>query len=46
MKKWTYGAGEGKHHELPNVCAQNLWDLGESARRSLKRMQRRLITAF
>jgi DDE superfamily endonuclease len=25
-----------KHHELPNVCAKNLWDLGEGARRSLK----------
>ena len=37
-----------KHHELPNVCAKNLWDLGEGARRSLKRMRRRprLITAF
>jgi transposase len=23
-----------KHHELPNVCAKNLWDLGEGARRS------------
>ena len=31
-----------------NVCAKNLWDLGEGARRSLKRMRRRprLITAF
>ena len=37
-----------KHHELPNVCAKNLWDLSEGARRSLKRMRRRprLITAF
>ncbi|MFL6451246.1 MAG: transposase, partial [Bryobacteraceae bacterium] len=37
-----------KHHELPNVCAKNLWDLSEAARRSLKRMRRRprLITAF
>ena len=37
-----------KHHELPNVCARNLWDLSEGARRSLKRMRRRprLITAF
>src|SRR5450432_687572 len=37
-----------KHHELPNVCAKNLWDLNEGARRSLKRMRRRprLITAF
>jgi transposase len=23
-----------KHHELPNVCAKNLWDLGEGARRN------------
>ena len=30
-----------KHHELPNVCAKNLWDLSEGARRSLKRMRRR-----
>ncbi|MFL6450420.1 MAG: IS630 family transposase, partial [Bryobacteraceae bacterium] len=37
-----------KHHELPNVCAKNLWDLSEAARHSLKRMRRRprLITAF
>jgi transposase len=37
-----------KHHELPNVCAKNLWDLGEGARRSLRRMRRRprLITAL
>jgi transposase len=37
-----------KHHELPNVCAKNLWDLSEGARRSLNRMRRRprLITAF
>ncbi len=37
-----------KTHELPNVCAKNMWRLGEGARRSLKRMRRkpRLITAF
>jgi transposase len=37
-----------KHHELPNVCAKNLWDLSEGARRTLKRMRRRprLILAF
>jgi transposase len=37
-----------KHHELPNVCAKNLWDLSEGSRRTLKRMRRRprLITAF
>ncbi len=35
-----------KHHELPRVCAKNLW--AKVARRSLKRMRRRprLITAF
>ena len=37
-----------KHHELPNVCAKDLWNLGEGARRSLLRMRRRkhLIAAF
>jgi transposase len=37
-----------KHHELPNVCAKDLWHLGDGARRSLKRMRRRktLIAAF
>ena len=37
-----------KHHELPNVSAKHLWDLGDGARRALKRMRRRptLITAF
>ncbi len=37
-----------KHHELPNVCAKDMWNLGEGARRRLKRMRRRprLIRAF
>jgi transposase len=37
-----------KQHELPNVCSKDLWNLGESARRHLRRMRRRkrLITAF
>ncbi len=37
-----------KQHELPNVCAKDYWHLGETARRTLKRMRRRprLITAF
>ncbi len=37
-----------KQHELPNVCARDYWHLGETARRTLKRMRRRprLITAF
>ncbi len=41
---WSYL----KQHELPNVCAKDLWNLGEGARRSLRRMRRkpRLITAF
>jgi transposase len=37
-----------KHHELPNVCAKDLWNLGEGAIRALKRMRRRkrLVVAF
>jgi transposase len=37
-----------KRHELPNVCAKDLWNLGEQARSHLKRMRRRkpLIRAF
>jgi transposase len=37
-----------KHHELPNVCPKDLWQLGEGARRCLKKMRRRrpLIVAF
>ena len=31
-----------KHHELPNVCAKDLWSLGEMARQKLKRMRRRV----
>lgn len=40
--------GYWKQHELPNVCPKDLWQLGETARRTLKRMRRRprLITAF
>ena len=40
--------GYWKQHELPNVCAKDYWHLGETARRTLKRMRRRprLITAF
>jgi transposase len=30
-----------KQHELPNVCAKNLWSLGDLARNRLKRMRRR-----
>lgn len=41
---WSYW----KQHALPNVCPNNYWELGEGARRTLKRMRRRprLITAF
>ena len=37
-----------KHHELPNVCPKDYWQLSEAARRTLRRMRRRprLITAF
>ncbi len=40
--------GHWKQHELPNVCAQDLWYLSDGARRTLRRLQRRprLITAF
>jgi transposase len=31
-----------KQHELPNVCAKDLWSLGEMARQKLKRMRRRV----
>jgi transposase len=41
---WAYW----KHHELPNVCPKDFWELGEVARQTLRRMRRRprLITAF
>ena len=40
--------GHWKHHELPNVCPRDLWQLSEGARRTLRRLRRRpnLITAF
>jgi transposase len=40
--------GHWKHHELPNVCPKDLWQLSAGARRTLRRMRRRprLITAF
>lgn len=31
-----------KHHELPNLCAKDLWSLGDIARQKLKRMRRRI----
>ena len=41
---WAYW----KQHALPNVCPKDYWELGEGARRTLKRMRRRprLIRAF
>jgi transposase len=30
-----------KQHELPNVCAKDLWSLGDMARNRLKRIRRR-----
>ena len=40
--------GYWKQHALPNVCPKDYWELGEGARRTLKRMRRRprLIRAF
>lgn len=40
--------GYWKQHALPNVCPKDYWSLGDTARRTLKRMRRRprLITAF
>jgi transposase len=37
-----------KQHELPNVCPKDFWQLGETARRTLRKMRRRssLVTAF
>src|SRR5688572_9891029 len=39
--------GHWKHHELPNVCPKDLWQLNDGARRTLRRLRRRpqLITA-
>jgi transposase len=40
--------GHWKHHELPNVCPKDLWQLHAGARRTLRRLRRRprLIAAF
>ena len=40
--------GHWKHHQLPNVCPKDLWQLSEGARRSLRRLRQRprLISAF
>lgn len=41
---WAYW----KQHELPNLCPKDYWQLGEAARRTLRRMRRRprIIRAF
>jgi transposase len=33
--------GPWKHHELPNVCPKDLWQLNAGARRTLGRLRRR-----
>jgi transposase len=40
--------GYWKHHELPNLCPKDFWQLSEHARQALRRMRRRpsLVTAF
>jgi transposase len=43
-----YVWGYWKHHELPNLCPKDFWQLSEQARKALRRMRRRprLVTAF
>lgn len=40
--------GHWKHHELPNLCPKNFWELSFHARRALRRMRKRptLVEAF
>jgi transposase len=40
--------GHWKHHELPNFCPKNFYELSFHARKALQRMRRRptLVTAF
>jgi transposase len=40
--------GHWKHHELPNVCPKDMWQLSDGARRTLRRLRcrPRLIAAF
>jgi transposase len=40
--------GYWKHHELPNLCPKDFWQLSEHARHALRRMRRRprLVIAF
>jgi transposase len=37
-----------KHHEIPNLCPRERWQLSDAARAALQRMRRRprLVTAF
>ena len=37
-----------KHHEIPNLCPRELWELSAAARAALRRMRRRptLVRAF
>jgi transposase len=48
LNPMEYLWGYWKHHQLPNVCANELWDLTDRARQTLKRLRRRprLTTAF
>ena len=40
--------GHLKHHEIPNLCVRDLWQLSAAARAALRRMRRRprLVAAF
>jgi transposase len=40
--------GHWKHHDLPNYCPKNMYQLSEHARKALRRMRRRptLVTGF
>jgi len=40
--------GYWKHHQLPNVCPRDWWDLDQRSRQALRRMRRRprLIASF
>lgn len=40
--------GHLKHHGLPNLCPNDLWELSSAARKALRRINRRpaLLTAF
>jgi transposase len=48
LNPMEYLWGYWKHHELPNLCPKDFWQLSEHARKALRRMRRRprLVTAF